>query len=222
MHWTKVCLIVLLFIALLVSGCVSKSTFEKAQSDLATAQQSLSATIADRDSTKAQLVKVQSDFTTAQLSLSSVTTDRDTTKTQLVTVTTDRDTTKAQLVKVQSDFTTAQLSLSSVTTDRDTTKTQLVKAQSDLATLKASIKTAQPYVDIASAYLKLAVAGLNGSSPDALAAYSQITLGFSAANDSKLQAAWDDLVANSLNEAASISFIKLLAQRLSDTKPNTN
>jgi chromosome segregation ATPase len=201
MRLIKVCIAVLFFITLLFSGCVSKSTYDKAQSELATAQQSLTAATAERDTIKTQLTQLQSDMTTAQ----------------------------TQLAKAQSELATAQQSLTSATADRDASKAQLSKAQSELtttqgslATLKNSLKKAQPYVDITSGYLNMLIAGFGGSTIGALSAYNQISAGLSAANDSALKVAWDNFMANTENDDIHIFFVKLLIQRLNDTEPKTN
>jgi hypothetical protein len=197
----KVCVAFLLFITLLASGCVSKGDYDKAQSDLTTAQQLLTSANSDRDASKTQLSKVESDLTTAQQSLS----------------------------KAQSDLITAQQSLSTITADRDNLKNQLSKAQSDLiaaqqslATLNGSLKTAQPYIDIAKGYLNMALAGFSESTPDAIVAISQITMGLAVSNDSALKEAWATFMKSPTNNATNISFVKLLIQRLSETKPKTN
>jgi chromosome segregation ATPase len=214
MRNAKICIVILLFIALLLSGCVSKSNYDKSQSDLTTAQLSLTAVTADRDATKAQLSNVQSDLTTAQESLTAATADR--------------DATKAQLSMVKSDLTTAQQSLFTATAERDAARAQLSSVQSDLTsarqsltTLNSSLKTGQPYVDIAREYLNLEMAGFSGSNSDAFAAISQITVSLAVANDQALKAAWDTLIENNI-DANYAAFIKLLIQRLSETKPKTN
>jgi chromosome segregation ATPase len=196
MRIMKVCVAMLLFVTLLVSGCVSQSTYDKAQSDLATAQQTLAATATELDATKAQLSKVQSELATAKQSLSTVT----------------------------ADLTAAQQSLSAAIADRDATKNQLSKVQSELSTAQQSLaatKTAQPYNDIARGYLNMAVAGLNLSSTDAVGALGQITAAVSTANDPALKTAWDSFIANSSN-ANNLAFVKLLTQRLNETKSKTN
>jgi chromosome segregation ATPase len=222
MKLIKVSLAILIFFTLLVSGCVSKSNYDKLQTDLNTAQQSLTAMTTDRDATRAQLSKAQSDLNTTQQSLTAVTSDR--------------DSTKAQLTKAQSDLTTAQQSLTAMTTDRDATKAQLTKAQSDLtraqsdlttaqqslATMNSSIKTALPYVDMAKGYLSLALAGFSNSTSDALTAMTTITQGLSAANDTALKTAWDAFLASPTDNAKQAAFIKLLAQRLNENKLKTN
>lgn len=214
MRNAKFCIVILLFITLFFSGCVSKSNYDKSQSDLTTAQLSLTAVTADRDATKAQLSGAQSDLSTAQQSLAAVTVDRDATKTQLSIV--------------KSDLTTAQQSLSAATAERDAVKAQLSSVKSDLTTaqqslttLNVSLKTGQPYVDIAREYLKLEMAGFSGSNSDAFSAMSQITVSLAAANDQALKATWDTLL-DSDSDANYAAFIKLLIQRLSETKPKTN
>jgi peptidoglycan hydrolase CwlO-like protein len=214
MRTAKIWVTILLFITLLFSGCVSKSNYDKAQSDLTTAQLSLTATTAERDATRAQLSSVQSDLSTTQQSLDAATAER--------------DAARVQLSGVKSDLTTFQQSLSAATAERDAAKARLSSIQSDLttaqqslATLNSSLKAGQPYVDIARGYLNLEMAFYTGSSTDTLTAMGQITVSLAVANDKELETAWDTLLEND-SDANYAAFIKLLSRRLTETKPKIN
>ncbi|MBI2854682.1 MAG: hypothetical protein HYX87_07170 [Chloroflexi bacterium] len=137
---------------------------------------------------------------------------------------------KGQLSKAQADLAAVQQSLTVVTADRDATKSQLDKTKADLdtaqkalSTVSASVKGTQPYVDVASAYLSVAAAGLaGGPQTDVLAAVASLSASLSATQDASLKAAWDTFVARAgidQENAANVAFIKLLIQRLGETKP---
>jgi len=175
----------------LVTGCgISKDKY--------------AAAVKEASDLKAQLSDMQADLTNAQANLSKSTANLATIQQNLTTVTADRDSIKSQLDKATAVHITDQVDLTT--------------AQQALSTLNASVKAAQPYVDVATAWLELWDAN------NQAAAISKLDSAVSATQDSALKTAWDTMRTSTgdMHITAEWAFINRLLKQLTVTIPKTN
>jgi chromosome segregation ATPase len=219
----------------LLSGCgVSKDSYDAALKTSADTQAQMSKAQADLSAAQGQLGKSNSDLAAAQRSLASVSSERDLLKTQLDKAMADLAAAQKASGSSASDLAQLQQAAAAASSERDAARSQLDKANSDLSaaqqslsTLNASVKSQQTFLDVTIAYLNAKVLADSGADTNSLVvAMQKVGSAVAAAQDSSLKAAWDAIVAASQaqgqTDAAEGDFMKVLAQKLADTKPKTN
>ena len=155
---------------------------------------------------------------------------------------------KAQISAVQTDLASARQELATVTAERDLAQSKLnssqagassgqadlVKATADLAAARQSyaalndaVKKHEAYVDIGTAYFGFRAIADAAPQAEVVVAFGKIQTAVSMVTaDADLKAAWDAVwsaaAANQNTDNAMNAFIKLLGQRLAETRPKTN
>ena len=182
----------LVLATVLVTGCgISKSDYYAA--------------VKESSDLKAQLSKAQTDLTAARQ--------------ELATATAERDLAQSKLNASQAGTSTGQADLAKVAAD-------LAAAKQSLSTLSDAVKRHEAYVDIATAYFGFRAIADTAPQSDVVVAFGKIQTAVSmVTTDADLKAAWDAVwaasAANQDTDAQMTAFVKLLGQRLSETRPKT-
>jgi chromosome segregation ATPase len=197
----------------LLAGCggVKQADLDAANAAKATAEAQVTSLQSQLTATNTAKTKAEADLAVANTAITKAQTDLAASQKALTDA---QAKATSDLVSAKADLATAQNNLSKSNTDLST-------AQQSFSTLNTSVKTAQSFVDVAIAYINFEIVANIGSETDIVAAFVTTSTAVSATKDTTLNDAWNAVMAQGTDSSV-MTFLKLLGQRLTETKPKTN